>query len=407
MESPNMIELEEASTLLFENIHTIGIEERRIEEAVGCALAEDIASSIDVSPFRNSAMDGFAVTSSWLADCSNENPLSLPYSRTIFAGDSVVPADAGEEPVKVMTGARVPDGYDAVVPIEDAEYDGKTVRFFNPVAPGRHVREAGEDISRGQLLFKRGSVLSRLDIGILATIGLPSVQTYRKPSLVVIGTGNELVDPGETLPEGKIYDSNSYTIAALASPYCGEVECIHRVPDRQEELRKVLASQHDVIVTTGGVSVGDRDYVVEMAESSGWRRIFHTVHIKPGKPVYFAVRGKQVLLGLPGNALSSTVTCCLFLIPALKKMSGFAQYRLQRDSVFLTPEEFRKCKRLLIWPGSIHEENGRKLARYSPKTSSAALTALKDTHGLIIQNCKKPESEDARVDFISWSQILL
>jgi molybdopterin molybdotransferase len=402
-----MIELEEASDLIFGNVHTIGIEERAIEEAVGCAPAEDIVSTINVSPFRNSAMDGFAVKSSWLAECSADHPLSFSYGRTIFAGDADVPAGAGEDAVKVMTGGRVPDGYDAVVPIEDAEYDDSSVRFFKPVVPGRHVREAGEDIARGQLLFAKGSVLSRLDIGILATIGLPAVKTYRKPSMVVIGTGNELLDPGEELTEGKIYDSNSYTIAALASPYCRSVECIRRVPDRREELRKVLESQHDVIVTVGGVSVGDRDYVVEMAEAGGWRRIFHKVHIKPGKPVYFAVRGKQVLLGLPGNALSSTVTCCMFLIPALKKIAGFTEYRSQRRPVFLSPDEFRKSKRLLIWPGSTQEENGRAVARFSPKTSSAALTALKETHGLIIQNCKKPETEDAQVDFIPWNQILM
>jgi len=402
-----MIELEEAFARIFDHIDTIGVEERPIEEAVGCALAEDIVSTVEVAPFRNSAMDGFAVKSSWLENCSSGNPLALPIESTIFAGALPVAAGTREVALKVMTGAPVPDAYDAVVPIEDAEYDEKLVRFSSPLASGRNIREAGEVVARGERLFSRGDVLTPLDIGILAMIGLPHVKVFRKPSLVVVDTGDELVEPGEELSFGKIYDSNSYTIAALASPVCGSVQCIRRVPDRREELRGILDSHHDVIVTTGGVSVGDRDYVVEMAESCGWRRIFHKVHMKPGKPLYFAVRGRQVLFGLPGNPLSATVTGALFLVPALKKMSGFAEYRLRRKSVFLAPDAYRKTKRLLIWPGSLHEENGRTVARFSAKTSSAALTAIRQTHGLIVQNCEKPESEPARVDFIPWDEIVM
>lgn len=402
-----MLELEEACELIFEHVAPLGSEERLIEDAAGCAAADDIVSEVDVAPFRNSAMDGFAVKSSWLRDCSSDNPRVLPIGSTTFAGDSISHVDTDAEALKIMTGACVPDGYDAVVPVEDTEYDDETVRFFKPVVPGRHVREAGEDIARGQRLYARGTAFSRLDVGILATVGLPSVKTFRKPSLVVIGTGDELTDPGETLADGKIYDSNTYTIASLASPYCSGVQCVRRVPDRREELLKVLGSKHDVIVTSGGVSVGDRDLVVEMAESCGWHRIFHKVRIKPGKPVYFAVRGNQILLGLPGNPLSAAVTCCVFLIPALKKMAGFAEYRLQKKSVFLAPGELRQGKRTLIWPGSLHEENGRTIARFSAKTSSAALTALQRTDGLIVQDYKTPESENTRVDFIPWNQILM
>jgi molybdopterin molybdotransferase len=402
-----MHEFEEACELIFKNTQTIGTEDRPIEDAVACALAEDVVSPIDVSPFRSSAMDGFAVKSSWLENCTKDNPRLLPVGSTTFAGDSSSQVDTASQALKIMTGARVPDEYDAVVMIEDTEFDQDTVRFFKPVKPGKNIRSAGEDITRGQKLYSEGTVLNRLDIGILATIGFRSVVTFKKPSMVIIGTGNELLEPGVELTEGKIYDSNSYTILSLASPYCSKAESIRRVPDRKEELQKVLNSQHDVIVTSGGVSVGDRDLVVKMAEASGWQTVFHKARIKPGKPIYFAVRGKQVLFGLPGNPLSATVTFCMFVATALKKMSGFANYRLQKRSVAMKPESFRKCKRVLIWPGALYVEEGRHLARYSAKKSSAALTALQGTDGLIIQYSDDPDSRDGKVDFIPWNQVLI
>jgi molybdopterin molybdotransferase len=402
-----MLEFKDACELLFNNIARLGSEECLIEDAVARALAQDVVSPMDITPFRNSAMDGFAVKSSWLKDCSVDHPVELPIGSTAFAGDPAPRVDAGSQVLKIMTGACVPDEYDSVIPIEDTKYDDDTVRFFKPVVSGRHVRSPGEDITRGQKLFAAGYVLTRLDIGILAAIGLRSVSTFQRSSLLIIGTGNELIDPGEELAEGKIYDSNTYMISSLVSPLCSKIECVRRVPDRREELQKALDSGHDVIVTSGGVSMGDRDLVVEMAESRGWRSVFHKVRIKPGKPVYFAVRGRQILLGLPGNPLSAAITCCLFLIPALKKMAGFDDYRLRGHAVSLAPGSFRKSNRMLIWPGLMDEKNGQAFVRYSPKTSSSALTALQDSDGLIIQKTDKEESRDQKVDFIPWNQILM
>jgi molybdopterin molybdotransferase len=401
-----VIEFHKACELIFENTQRLGTEERLIEDAVGYVLAQDVVSAIDVAPFRNSAMDGFAIESDWLRECSTDSPRRIPIGSTSFAGDSAAADIADGKALKVMTGAYVPDRFDAVVPFEETEYTDDEVRFFRPIAPGQHIREAGEDIACGQKLFARETTLGQLDVGILAAVGLRSVVTYRKPSMMIIGTGDELTDPGDRLSDNRIYDSNTYTILSLVAPYCGHVERICHLPDKEEDLRRVLRSSHEVIVTSGGVSAGQRDLVVDIAEACGWQRVFHKVRIKPGKPAYFAVREKQLLFGLPGNALSAAVTCSVFLIPALKKMAGFADYRLRPRPAELAPGAVRKSGRKLIWPGFIKDEAGRTVASFSPKRSSAALTALLGTDGLIIQDATDAGSGGASVEVVPWSQIL-
>ncbi|MCP4583101.1 MAG: molybdopterin molybdotransferase MoeA [candidate division Zixibacteria bacterium] len=402
-----MIEFEKACDLIFENCHTLETEKRLIEDAVGFALAEDIVSPINVAPFRNSAMDGFAVKSAWLDKCSADSPAVIPISSTSFAGNPASINNTDTHTLKVMTGARVPDEFDAVVPFEDTDYGENEVRFFKPTFQGKHIREPGEDITLGRKLFTKGMVLSRLDIGILATIGLRSVMTVRKPSMTILGTGDELTEPGNELIGDKIYDANTFAIYSLVSPFCGIADRICRVADTKEELEKALDSPHDVIVTSGGVSMGERDLVTKVAESCGWRRVFHKAKIKPGKPVYFAVRGKQLLFGLPGNPLSATVTCSIFLIPALKKMAGYADYRLATKPAVLSPDSVRKSKRKLIWPGLFNSDSGRTIASFSSQKSSAALTALQGTDGLIIQKATSGVTEDMTVETIPWSQILI
>ncbi|UCD94387.1 MAG: molybdopterin molybdotransferase MoeA [Candidatus Zixiibacteriota bacterium] len=401
-----MIEFDDACELILENTNQLGTDERLIEDAIGWVLAQDVVSPISVAPFRNSAMDGFAVKSQWLAECSANSPRAIPVGPTSFAGRPASHYAADSHALKVMTGARVPDEFDAVVPFEETDYNEDEARFFRPAVPGQHIRPPGEDIARGQKLYAGGTTLGRLDIGILATIGLRAVMTHRKPSLMIIGTGDELTDPGEEQTGDRIYDANTFTILSLVAPYCDRVDRVCNVPDIKEELQKALSSPHDVIVTSGGVSAGERDLVIDIAESCGWRRVFHKVRIKPGKPAYFAVRGKQILFGLPGNPLSAAVTCSVFLIPALKKMAGFTDYRLRPKPAAMPPEDSRKSDRKLIWPGFIREEAGRTTARFSPKKSSGALTALLGTDGLIIQDATDINSGDATVEVILWRDIL-
>ncbi|MBU8933512.1 MAG: molybdopterin molybdotransferase MoeA [candidate division Zixibacteria bacterium] len=401
-----MIEFDQACDQILVHTRCLGSEDRLIEAAIGCVLAEDITSPMDVSPFRNSAMDGFAVRSEWLLDCSESQPLTMSIGSTTFAGDRTVTQPAMSTVAKVMTGAMVPTECDAVVPFEDTDYDDHQVTFCRSIAAGSNVRQAGEDIKLGQKLYSEGTAMGALDIGVLATIGKRTVSTYRRPSILILGTGDELLNPGDELVQGKIYDSNTFTIHALVSPFCERIDRVCGVRDREKELARALDSSHDIIVTTGGVSAGERDLVVDMAEAIGWKRVFHKVAIKPGKPVYFATRDSQLLFGLPGNPLSTAVTCSVFLILALRKMIGFEDYRLRLKPARLAPEAIWKSGRKLIWPGFIREEAGQMVATFSPKRSSAALTALMGTDGLVFQSATDENSEEVRVEIILWDHIL-
>jgi molybdopterin molybdotransferase len=401
-----MIEFGQACKLIDEKTRILGTEEKLIEKAVGCVLARDVVSPINVSPFKNSAMDGFAVKSEWLSECSENNPIEIPLGPTLYAGETAPQDFSGKQTIKIMTGARVPDDFDAVIPIEDTDFDENEVRFSNSVPHGKHVRQQGEDIARGQKLFAAGKTFGRLDTGILAAIGLRTVLTYRKPSAIIIGTGDELTPPGEELTGDRIYDSNTFAIQSLIEPFCSSVERICRVPDRKDEVEKALCSSHDVIIASGGVSVGERDLVVDMAEACGWESVFHKVKIKPGKPFYFAVRDNQMLFGLPGNPLAAIVTCAVFLIPALKKMSGCADYRLSPQPATLVAGKPAKPGRILIWPGTIRRESSGMVADLSSMKSTAALTTLLGTDGLIIQGSVNGKPGDTSVGAVSWTDLL-
>ncbi len=401
-----MISFDKASQLIFEAVEELGPTTSKIEDAVGHALYEDIVSPLNVAPFRNSAMDGFAVRSEWLTGCSDDNPITLPIENTIFAGDAETKPPRHQHVTKVMTGAPVPKGYDTVVKFEDTSYDDRTAVFTKPAQAGENIRLPGEDITQGQLLFRKRHVVQALDIGILASIGLSEVSVFRKPKVLAASTGNELVPPGEPLGAGKIYNSNGYTIAALIRPFSSAVDQSPILSDDDASLQAALSSDHNVIVTSGGVSAGERDNVIKAAESCGWTTIFHKIRIKPGKPVYFAHKGKQLLFGVPGNPLSTAVTCCVFVIPALKKMAGYRQYELCPAPARLSSQSARKGGRTLIWPGMIRQNGSDTVAEFSPKTSSAALSAVLDTDGLIFQDAPRDStSPTVKVEVVRWQQI--
>jgi len=400
-----VISYHEAVELILDSIPQPRTTERAIEDATGFALAEEIVSDIDVVAYRNSAMDGFAIRAEWLQDCSDATPVTLPIQQTVFAGDSPTTEAEDHSAAKIMTGAPVPDGYDTVVKFEDISYDSSTVTFRKPVTTGANIRLPGEDIKRGELLWSIGERLTQLDIGILASIGRSSVKVYAKPSLLVATTGNELIMPGEVLHPGKLYNSNLYTVSSMVGAFCSRVDTAAAVIDEPDTLKQVLRSHQDVIVTSGGVSVGEKDLVVPMAEATGWTVLFHKARIKPGKPFLLARRNDQLLFGLPGNPLSTAVTCAIFVVPALKKMSGLSDYRLKLHPATLAPGEKFRAKRTLIWPGEIRLDRGERIVRFVSKRSSAALTALRGSDGLIFQHLSD-DGSIGTIECVEWSAIL-
>lgn len=401
-----MLSFEEASNLISDAAGELEVTSREIEHAVGYVLSEDIMSPISVCPFRNSARDGFALCSEWIENSSSDNPVSLSIGTTLHAGDSLPSTLKEGQVAKIMTGAPVPGIFDTVVEFEDTTYNDCTVVFTGPSPIGANIRPPGEDIRQGQLLYSQGDRLGSFDIGILASIGLRNVLVIRKPTVMVACTGSELVSPGESLAEGQVYNSNQYTLGSLIKPFAGSLDFAPTLKDDTRALCNALNTSHDIVIMSGGVSAGERDLVIGAAESCGWSTIFHKVRIKPGKPVYFARKGKQLLFGLPGNPLSTAVTCAVFVIPALKKLAGYRHYQLSLTPSSLAPGTMRQSDRMLIWPGKIRECDQGTIAEFSGKESSAALSAVLGSDGLIFQDIPNGSGTTTpRISTVRWQQI--
>ncbi len=396
-----MIKLAEAWRLLDGHTEVLETTDVSISQCVGWVTAEDIRAPINVASFRSSAMDGFAVAVKRLSTL----PIKLETSTTLFAGDHPDTACfSSSKAVKVMTGAFVPDIYDAVIPKEDVISDNHTVTITQPVVSGQHIRLPGEDLVVGELVVPAGTPIQALAVGVLASLGMDTVKVVRKPRVLIVSTGDELVAPGNPLKAGQRYDSGCATLQSMIEPFCLSVTRKPVAADDMGTLARELQVDHDVIITTGGVSVGEKDFVPSAASRAGWRRIFHKVAIKPGKPVFVATQNSRLLFGLPGNPLSTAVTCMLFVIPTLKEMMGRTDCRPQWTEAELAGEPVQS-DRPVIWPGKIWSQCGRYIATMSAKRSSAALSALLDSDGLIFRNLTEGY-QPPRVQVWTWEQIL-
>lgn len=371
-----------------------------IEDAPNYILAENIISTVEVAPYRNSAMDGFAIAYEDIKSI----PFTFPVRAISYAGDSEVQSYRKNTALKIMTGAPIPEGYDTVIRKEDTTFDKSEVTFNEQISKYQNVRLPAEDIQIGDLIYKSGQAINPLHIGVFASIGLNKIPVFRKPKILILSTGNELVEPGNPLRFGQLYNSNSYTLRSILAPFCQSIAVDSILLDEPDKVIAALSQRYDVIITSGGVSVGDRDIIPKMAERCGWNKKLHKVAVKPGKPFFFAQKENQYLFGLPGNPLSAIVTCACFVIPALKKLIGVKEYMPQTSQAVLDKNIIKKSGRTFIWPGKISSENGTLTAGFASKKSSAALSALLDTDGLIFQF--KTDNQSSRVEVVSWRQIL-
>src|SRR5919204_1205470 len=299
------LSVDEALARILERVTPLPAEEKPILDALGHVLAEDVHAANDVPPFANSGMDGYAVRASDVAAA----PLHLPVTMRIPAG--VAPQDALRPgaAAQIMTGAPLPEGADAVVRIEDTDGGTDTVHIRKGVPAGENVRAAGEDLRRGETVLAAGTVLRAAEIGVLATAGGSRVRVVRRPRVAVLSTGDEVVEIEERLMPGKIRDANRWSISAAVNA-CGAIAVpLGIARDNADDLRRAFrrAAQEDVIVTSGGVSVGDYDFVKVVVRELG-SMDFWTIAMRPGKPVAFGdVLGKPIL-GLPGNPVSALLT---------------------------------------------------------------------------------------------------
>ncbi|HEY4708464.1 MAG TPA: gephyrin-like molybdotransferase Glp [Thermodesulfobacteriota bacterium] len=344
-----MITVEEALETILKEIRPLGLESVPISSALDRVLGEDISARGNNPPWDNSAMDGYALKSADTEGASPEKPARLKVIYDLPAGQTPKGALSRGEAVRIMTGAPVPDGADAIVMVERTEAADGSVLIKTAARLGDHIRRSGEDFHAGEIVIKKGSLVRPAEVSMLATCGVPFVFVHKRPRVAVISTGDELCDLNEAPPMGKITNSNGYALAALVAASGAQAVQLGIARDNRESLKEklALAMSADCIVSSGGVSVGDYDFVKDVLKELGSSMKFWKVAIKPGKPLAFGVIGGKPAFGLPGNPISSMVVFEQFVRPSLLKMSG-------RTALFRRTFAARLTKDIRIKPGRMN-----------------------------------------------------
>src|SRR3954447_2544452 len=313
----DLLTIDEAQRLILEHARPLPAETVELEDAAGRVLAEPARAQIDLPPFPSSAMDGYAVRAA-------DTPGRLRVQMRIAAGKPAAGALEPGQAMGIATGGVVPDGADAVVPIEYVVEHDNAVEIGGGVESGENVRPLGGDIRAGETVVEPGSVLTPARLGALAAAGIPQVRCTRPPRAAVLPTGTELRRPGEVLAAGEIYEANGLILAAQLEAAGALVELMPAVGDDEGAHRDALehALGADVVVTSGGVSVGPHDLVRRVEAELGVEEVFWRVAVKPGKPIAFGVRERTLVFGLPGNPVSALVGFVLFVEPAIRALQG-------------------------------------------------------------------------------------
>ncbi len=419
-----MIRVEEALERILSAVSVLEDEDTPLLEAVGQVLSRDIHSAIDVPPADNSAMDGFAVQAESTRGASPSSPRELKVIGQVAAGGLPTgPVGVGEA-VRIMTGAPVPPGADTVVQFEDTDEEERRqtrqtkdkslshIGIRREVPVGLNIRRAGEDIPRGSLVAARGTVLHPPQIGVLASLGLARVPVIRRPVVAIIGTGDELTPLGEPLPPGRIYDSNTYALAAQVQGLGGIPRMLGIARDVEADLQQKvrLAVEADLVLTSGGVSKGDYDMVKDVLAREGDIN-FWTVRMKPGKPLAFGLfrHGERRVphLGLPGNPVSSMITFAVFGRPAVLKMMGRGEAPLPTVEAVLEEPVTNRDGRRYYARVCLSRHNGQYHARLSGPQGSGILTSMAQADGLAVvpENITSLKAGDrVQVMLLEWSR---
>lgn len=319
------ISLEEARRRLDAAVQPVDrIERVELAHAAGRVVAADIASTIDVPPFARSAMDGYAVVASDTAGASPATPVRLALVDRIYTGQPSRAKVTRGTCSEIATGAPVPDGADAVVMVEDTARSGEgddidDIFISAAARPGQHIGRQAADIASGATVVRAGDILTPARVGALAAIGRVDVGVYARPRVAILSTGNEVVEPGRPLAPGQIYDVNRFTLAAIVSAHGGEGDLHHAAQDTIDDLTVALdrLADADIIVFSGGSSVGERDLIVDAIAVRG-EIIFHGIAVRPGKPTVFARVGRAAFFGMPGNPTSCLTNAYVLLVPFLR-----------------------------------------------------------------------------------------
>lgn len=386
-----MIEFKKALKTVLDSVENINSESVGITELTGRVLAEDIRSGYDIPGFDNSAMDGFAVISSDTIGASKNNPKVLEVIEDIKAGGTPKKTLRHGQAIRIMTGAPIPKGASpGVVMVEHTkklpDRPKELIAIYKEIRAGENIRRRAEDIRKGELIIPKGTRLNAAHIGILASLGRPKIKVARRPKIAILATGDELVDVGENIGQGKVRSSNTYTLYSQIIK-CG---CIPKnlgiAKDIPGQLKKKIRRglDCDIILTSGGVSVGKYDLVRGVLEEIGTDIKFWQVAIRPGKPLVFGKIKKSIVFGLPGNPVSGIVNFEMFVRPAILKMMGQKEDD-SKEVEALSEEDLNKTKGVRYFlRARTRWENGVYLTKTSGKQGSAMLKPMSLANSLII-----------------------
>jgi molybdopterin molybdotransferase len=408
-----LLSVEQALEKILDYVDVLEAELSPVLDCLGQVLAEDIYSTIDIPPLDNSAMDGYAVRSEDTRGATEQSPRFLRVIDIATPGSipkgEVKPGTA----VRIMTGAPIPKGADSIVRFEDTDETqhqrtADEIGILREAEPGRDIRRAGEDITQGSLVLSQGVVIRPSEIGVLASLGRSTVKVIRRPVVAILATGNEVVDISQPLPRGKIYNSNSYSVAALVLRYGGIPKILGIASDSESSLVTSLRRgvDADMLITTGGVSMGDYDVVKDVLVKQG-EIAFWTVRMKPGKPLAFGKIKGIPHLGLPGNPVSAMVTFELFARPAILKMMGRKNLAKPAIEAVIGEPIVNEDGRRIFARAIVEKRGNHYFARLTGPQGSGILTSMSLANGLVVVPEDKPmvEAGDVvRVMMLDWNE---
>jgi molybdopterin molybdotransferase len=384
----------EALQRLLSHFSPLETEQIELTEAAGRVLAEQVVAGFDLPPFPNSSMDGFALLASDVGNAGHENPVSLEVVADVPAGQVVHLTLQSGQAARIMTGAPLPPGAEAVIPVEDTDFQyrqpgvrvPKRVQVFRPVYAGENVRPGGQDVRSGEVVMHPGFRLRPQDIGFLSMLGIAQVPVHKIPSIAIFSTGDELLPVHMPLMPGKIHDSNTYTLIALVEQTGGRAVNLGIVPDRAEEVQACLdrgaSAQVDLILSSAGVSVGAFDFVRSVVEQHG-HLDFWRVNMRPGKPLAFGNYKGIPFIGLPGNPVSAFIGFEVFARPALLKMAGISGVERYTQRVRLL-EDISSDGRESYLRAIVSFQDGHLVARLTGHQGSGNLRSLVQANALLL-----------------------
>jgi molybdopterin molybdotransferase len=381
-----MISVESALEKILSHIQPLGFEKVSLLESQGRVIAEDIYASRDIPPLDNSAMDGYAVRYEDIQHASSGRPVRLEIIEDLPAGSISRKTLSKGEAIRIMTGAPIPQGADAVVQVEDTAKEDRYAQIFRAVPLGENIRRAGEDVGKGDRVISKGDLVRPAEVGMLASVGRSFVAVFQRPLVAILCTGEELVDVDGRLDEAKIVSSNSYTLAAQVKDAGAIPIQLGIARDRKEDIEEKLrqGTRADVLISSAGISVGDYDLVKDVLKDLGMEMVFWKVAMKPGKPLAFGTIGGKPAFGLPGNPVSSMVSFEQFVRPSLLKMMGHRQlFRPTIEAILKEDIEKEPGRRHYI-RALVSFEKDRYFVTTTGAQGSGILRSMVRANGLVV-----------------------